>query len=448
MLIFTLLFICCTFSANAQPDAYIKSGPMVTHADMRQVTIWVQMSKTSNVSIQYAPLDTSISPKMSQVYQSDAKNNNCLHIVLDSIEQGKRYAYDLFVNGKKSVFSYPLEFSTPPLWQWRSDPPSFKVALGSCFYVNEPAYDRPGKPYGGDMSILTSILEKKPDIMLWLGDNVYLREADWTSKLGIRRRYEHTRSASQLQPLLGSVHHYAIWDDHDYGPNDSDRGYVLKHDAREVFKQFWGNPTYGNASNEGIYTTFQWGDVQFFLLDNRFFRSPNKRITGERTILGQEQKKWLIDNLVSSNATFKVIAMGGQFINPLARFENYATFKQEREELIQLIAKEQVQGVFFLSGDRHYSELSELPSTESGVSYPLLDFTSSPLTSGTFSSATEQDKNPLSIPNTATYVHNFGMLEFAGTSNNRSVSFVMYDKSGNELWRIKKMAEELGVKKK
>jgi alkaline phosphatase D len=164
--------------------------------------------------------------------------------------------------------------------------------------------------------------------------------------------------------------------------------------------------------------------------------------------LGQEQKQWLIDNLVSSNATFKVIAMGGQFINPLARFENYATFKQEREELIQFIAKEQVQGVFFLSGDRHYSELSELPSAESGVSYPLLDFTSSPLTSGTFSSATEQDKNPLSIPNTATYVHNFGMLEFAGTSNNRSVSFVMYDKSGNELWRIKKMAEELGVKKK
>lgn len=446
MLFSFLLAIICSFSATAQQA--IKAGPMVTHADMRQVTIWLQMSSECNVSIQYAPIGQSSLSKKTKVYHADQQDNHCLHIVLDSIEQGKRYAYEIFVNEQKLQISYPLECAAPPLWQWRTDPPIFKVALGSCFYVNETPFDRPGKPYGGELGILNSILNKKPDLMVWLGDNVYLREVDWTSKLGILRRYEHTRSIPELQPLLGSVHHYAIWDDHDFGPNDSDRGYVLKQEARDIFKQFWGNPTYGNAKQEGIYTTFQWGDVQFFLLDNRFFRSPNKRITGERTILGEEQKQWLIDNLVSSTATFKVIAMGGQFINPLARFENYATYKQEREELIELIAKEQVQGVFFVSGDRHYSELSELPSSSSGISYPLVDFTCSPLTSGTFSSATEQDKNPLSIPKTATYVHNFGMLEFGGSSKDRFVSFVMYDNMGNELWRIKRLAEELGVRKK
>jgi multimeric flavodoxin WrbA len=70
------------------------------------------------------------------------------------------------------------------------------------------------------------------------------------------------------------------------------------------------------------------------------------------------------------------------------------------------------------------------------------------LTSGTFTSASQQDNNPLSISNTATYIHNFGMLEFGGSLNDRFVSFVMYDKMGNELWRIKRLAEDLGVKKK
>ncbi|MGA1308298.1 MAG: alkaline phosphatase D family protein, partial [Candidatus Kapaibacteriota bacterium] len=333
---------------------------------------------------------------------------------IDSLEQGKRYAYSLLINGKKVEIQYPLEFQIPALWQWRTDPPNFKVALGSCFYVNEEQFDRPGKPYGGDYSIMQNIPTKQPDLMLWLGDNVYLREADWGSKFGIIKRYEHTRALPELQPLLGSVHHYAIWDDHDFGPNDSDRGYVLKNEAREVFSEFWGNPTYGNGKKEGIYTTFQWGDVQFFLLDNRFFRSPNRRMTGDRTILGEEQKQWLIDNLASSNAIFKVIAMGGQFLNPIERFENYANYKAERQEIIDAIGKENISGIFFLSGDRHYSEMSELPISISGLRYPLLDFTVSPLTSGAFSSRTDQDKNPLSISGSEVFERNYGMLEFSG----------------------------------
>jgi alkaline phosphatase D len=429
-------------------SAHIISGPMVTHADMRQVQIWVQLSGKGTVQVYYSPLDDSTKERKSRVYSADSGLGYRILMTIDSVDHGKRYAYSIYINGKKEEIQYPLEFQIPALWQWRSDPPNFTVALGSCFYVNEEQYDRPGKPYGGDYPIVNSIVQKKPDLMIWLGDNVYMREADYSSKIGIIRRYEHTRALPELQSLLGSVHHYAIWDDHDYGPNDSDRGYTLKHEARDVFKQFWGNPTYGNAKQEGIYTTFQWGDVQFFLLDNRFFRSPNKRITSDRTILGEEQKQWLIDNLVSSNATFKVIALGGQFLNPIERFENYANYKVEQQEIIETLAKESIPGVFFLSGDRHYSEMSELKTTASRLTYPLLDFTVSPLTSGTFTSKTDQDKNPLSVPGSEVYERNYGMLEFSGTSNDRSVTFILYDKSGKELWRMKRTSEELGVKKK
>ena len=71
--------------------------------------------------------------------------------------------------------------------------------------------------------------------MMWLGDNMYLRTPDFLSNTGIRHRYRHARSLPELQPLLGSVHHYAIWDDHDYGPNDADGSFVNKQLTESAF---------------------------------------------------------------------------------------------------------------------------------------------------------------------------------------------------------------------
>ena len=76
--------------------------------------------------------------------------------------------------------------------------PDFRLATGSCTYINEPELDRPGKPYGGDYQIFDAMVAQKPDLMVWLGDNAYLREADWSTRTGIYHRYSHTRSAPEL----------------------------------------------------------------------------------------------------------------------------------------------------------------------------------------------------------------------------------------------------------
>jgi alkaline phosphatase D len=71
-----------------------------------------------------------------------------------------------------------LQFRTPPLWQWRTDPPDFTLLTGSCAYINEEAYDRPGKPYGDGYSIFETMAQMRPDLTLWMGDNLYFHEAD------------------------------------------------------------------------------------------------------------------------------------------------------------------------------------------------------------------------------------------------------------------------------
>src|SRR5690606_34340514 len=180
-----------------------------------------------------------------------------------------------------------------------------------CTYINDEPYDRPGKPYGGGYEIFNAMYQEKPDMMMWLGDNVYLREVDWNSKTGIYYRYTHTRSLPELQPLLASTHHYAIWDDHDYGPNDADRSFWGKDMTLKAFKDFWANPNYGVGGTEGITGTFFWEDCQFFLLDDRWYRSP---MPGKE-YFGQTQLNWLVDALRSSKATFKFICTGGQILN-------------------------------------------------------------------------------------------------------------------------------------
>ena len=278
------------------------------------------------------PSETFISNEVSTVKD----NAYTAHLILDKIRPGKKYNYKVLINNQPLKFNYETSFTAKKLWQWREDAPEFTVALGSCAYMNEPEVDRPGTPYGGNFEIFTSIGNKKPDIMLWGGDNIYLREADWDSKTGIYHRYTMTRQQKELQPLMANSQNFAIWDDHDFGPNDADRSYYFKHQTLEAFKDFWANKSYGNnpEQNNGNFSTFNWGDAEFFLLDNRFHKSPNDRKTGERTVLGKEQLEWFIDAVTTSKFPFKIVVIGGQFINSAAKFENYATYPEEKQYIL------------------------------------------------------------------------------------------------------------------
>jgi alkaline phosphatase D len=428
-----LLFTCFSPSLQAQGDEsaadLLLSGPMVGYAEMREALIWVQTNGPAQVFIEYSLGAGARFRYRTPAYQTNAAEAYTARLIADQVKPGELYTYDVFINGIKVDRPYATSFKTPPLWQFRNDPPELKIALGSCVYVNDEAYDRPGKPYGGDYRIFESIHRQKPDLMLWLGDNTYLREADWYSRTGIIHRYTHTRNLEEMQPLLAATSHYAIWDDHDYGPNDSDHTFREKDMTRRAFELFWGNPTYGLDGKSGTTSSFEWGDAQFFLLDDRYFRSPNKKKTGTRTILGEEQLEWLLDALVSSQATFKFVCIGGQVINSAAVSETHANIApEERERMLQTIAKEGIKNVFFLTGDRHHSEFSHF--TQSGIH--IYDFTVSPLTASAYNASEEIN----TFREKGSYIgqRNFGLMELSGPRTARVVKLSLLDVEGKLLW--------------
>lgn len=434
--LFLIIFLFYTKIGNSQ----IQSGPMVGHADFREVSLWVQTTKAAKVKFNYWEKGKpNIKKSTEEILTTKAKAFTA-SLIADDAYPGKVYDYEVVVDGKVIKRPYPLTFKTQTLWQYRTDPPTVKFAFGSCTYVAEPEFDRPGNSYGGNYEIFTSIAALKPDFMLWTGDNAYYREVDYGTKGGMQKRMSHSRSLPEMQPLLGAASNYAIWDDHDYGPNNSDRSYALKNASLDVFKTFWQNPSYV-FENEGITGTFEWADVQFFLLDDFWWKVPTETIVkGERgDYLGDKQLQWLIDALNFSKAPFKFIVCGGQVINPAKVFENMSTFEKERAKLLQAITDAKIPGVMFITGDRHHSVIyqQERPGT-----YPLYDITVSPLTSGP-SKPTKEEASMAQVPGTVYTERNFAIAEISGPRKDRVLKISVHNVNGLPQWTKEFKANDL-----
>ena len=403
----------------------IMSGPMRGYATMTEVGLWIQLESEGNIEIHYwfENKDDHMVSTADEVHPKEG----VYKFRIGNLEPGTEYNYEIVLN-ENSIELDGLTFKTQPLWQYREEPPALKIALGSCNYVNEEAYDRPGKVYGNDHGIFNSIAETSPDLMLWLGDNIYLREVDFSSWSGYVHRHTHTRSIPELEKLLQSTNNYAIWDDHDFGPNDADGSWIHKDWAQDAFEMFWMNPSTGLPGENGITTAFRYGDIDFFLLHNRYFRTSRDANHITPQVLGKTQIEWLIEAMKYGRAPFKLVAVGGQVVNDAAVYENHAQFADERIYLLDRIAEEKIEGVIFLTGDRHHTELSMIE--HQGVK--IYDLTVSPLTAGTHNALDEPNSNR--VEGTHVAEHNFGIIEITGTRLAREMNISIFDKSGEEIW--------------
>jgi alkaline phosphatase D len=420
-----------TINTLAAQHPLLQAGPMLGYVEMREALLWAQTNQSATVQFEYWPAaDASAPHQFTAKKVTEKATVYTAKCVVEDLEPGVQYNYTLYINGEKVNLPYPTLFSTQSLWQWRTDPPAFAVATGSCNYVNETPYDRPGKPYGGDQKVFTAINAQKPNVMLWLGDNTYLREVDWMTRSGMAHRYTHTRSTPELQPLLASAHHYAIWDDHDYGPNNSDATWSHKDDAWDLFQAFWGNPTFGVSGQKGCTSWFQYTDIEFFMLDNRYFRTPNFCKTCPRTMLGEAQLTWFKAALAASRAPFKIVALGGQLLTN-AYDETYINvFPAERDSILNFIERENIKGVVFVTGDPHYAELSALKNGAGNMVYEL---TTSPLTAGVNTNVSKIQNNNR-VEGTAVAQNNFAMLRFSGPRTARQLEISLYGNDGQVLW--------------
>ncbi len=313
-----------------------------------------------------------------------------------------------------------------------SEEPLTHIHFGSCVKQTQP------------MPIFETIVQDRPEVFLMIGDNIY---ADTEDMEVMREKYAQLNADPGFSLLRASCPILATWDDHDFGRNDAGVEYPKKREAQKIFSDFWGDPLNSpRRQREGVYEAHVVGPegqrVQIILLDTRYFRGPLK--TGERRVggryypnedptvpmLGEQQWQWLEEQL-KVPAELRIIASSIQFIAEAAGQETWANLPAEHQRLIDLIKKTEAAGVVFLSGDRHWSDLSV---QREGVPYPLYDLTSSSLNQP-HKRGTPTDNRYREIEKTY-HQANFGVIEIDWSAEDPTLDLRIQD-LGNQT-RIQK----------
>lgn len=427
---------------NSSAQKLIQAGPMQGYTEFRTAKIWVEVSqKVNELYLTYAPANNTDATKTIKYRGKLGKEFNPVTITITGLQPGTDYKYTVRALSENEKQYKNGTLKTQELWPYRKPAPDFSFIAGSCSYFNDPEFDRGGTPYGSDHEIYNTMSRSGADFMLWLGDNWYTRDVDYYSKWGLWNRAHYVRTQKRLDSLLISMPQYAIWDDHDYGPNNFGKSYVYRDESRKVFKSYWANPSYG-MDGKGTYTQFAYSDVAFFLLDDRTWRSSddmkdsiNGKPNSDKTMFGREQLDWLKGALLQSrHSSFKIIITGSQMLNTYSPFDCFYHFPTEYSELLNFITDNKVEGVIFLTGDRHHSEVIKM---EREGHYTLYDITISPLTSKLYD-ASKAEKDMPTVVKRVEGKHNFGKISISGKSGERELKLTYFDKDGNELdnWHI------------
>ncbi|MCF3652303.1 alkaline phosphatase D family protein [Synoicihabitans lomoniglobus] len=424
--------------AGALAAGEIVSGPMLGYRAHREVFLWLETKDAKEVTLTYWLLGQPDSTSSITHHDTPAHpaGGQIHHFRPGLLKMGGTYQYRITIDGEDQALAAPATFATQELWEWRTPPPDFSFIVGSCAYINEAEFDRPGSPYGKTTRTFELMGESDADFMIWTGDNWYWREADYDSISGLWHRPMHDRAIPEMQKLLGTMHHYATWDDHDYGPNDSNWSYEYKDTARDIFQAYWGNHAYGERDNPGVYSKFYWGDAAFFLMDNHYYRDAaglDQDKHPEKTQWGRHQLEWLKQSLLAAKELnhfkFLFIATGNQMLQSTSRGESHELYRHEREELMEFIVENELTGVVFLTGDVHFSAMYK---RELSAGQWVYEITSSPFSSGAWTNIadTPGGKDPALLPDTLVPDQNFTRVDVTGSGAERALVVTCIDKQG------------------
>lgn len=310
-------------------------------------------------------------------------------------------------------------------------PDTLSFLVGSC------AFPFPFGVWNGQEreKIFEQMLNHRNDFMVWMGDNVYYLFGEWQSKKKMLKKNVKMRLRPYLKAFLESCPQYAIWDDHDFGANNSDTYNPFKYITLDLFKKFWPNPSFGLDTVLGVFTNFRHEDAEFFMLDARFYCNKDSS-----ELLGKQQMAWLQEKLLNSDANFKFIVSGTQMLAINPNGEDFGDYPKEKTALLNFIKQENISGVIFMSGDRHYAELNKVDRPDT---YPLYEFTTSPLTSFKHPSPTKAKDNLYRVDSTLVAEQNFGKIIITDENGDRSCLMQIFDKKNQLKWEKKVMASEL-----
>ncbi len=429
----------------AQVD--LVAGPMVGHVTDTSARVWMQFPIAGEVAI--------------TVF--DAQRNQAVSGVKVGLEGPSPFICDVPLNNLEPDHTYrievkfedaPVALPGPALVIRTAPPPGnstvFSIAFGSDIGIGAapgPGQETPGSPAANApaLSIFKPIAALNPRAFLFLGNSGYLPAKldafPTTRRLAFRAicdLHEAVRQEPGLQELFRTTPCYAIYNDRDFGTLNADSSFVFAPESLVAFQRFWPNPDWGTPEAPGCYSTFTYGDVDFFLIESRVIRAPalaDATQPASPILFGPAQIEWLEKNLQQSHATFKVLAAPCALFNEDG--DSWVRYPAEQRAFLTWLRENRITGLVALAGNRPMGELLHADPRQTGLSYPVFTVGTStltdvpkPLENAPAGAANKPAAANLDRAGEAVLQNNFGTLDFGGQGQHRFVTLQVHEESG------------------
>ncbi len=373
--------------------------------DDHSVVLWTRLVSDTSVPEEVA-VDVASDQAFDELVYSglhDAPSEyaNTVHALIDGLAADRWYYYRFRVGTEVSPVGRARTFPS-------TGTSDLTFAFSSCQNWEQGAYAAHGH-----------LAESELDFFVWLGDYIYEYgpndqgvstsggprvhdSAEVTNLDAYRARYALYRSDPQLQAHHRAHPWFVTWDDHEVDNNhaglateDGQDQATFEQRRFEAHQAWWEHmpvrlPPPSPSERFVIYRNARWGDlVELNILDGRQFRDPQPTDgepveiaaaanlgvqtlgataqSEDQTLLGMEQRQWLLDSIANSSTNWTVLAnqiyMHGlnalpgavPTINP----DSWDGYFGERRVVLDAIGRSTAD-VIVLTGDFHAASVGEL----------------------------------------------------------------------------------------
>lgn len=272
--------------------------------------------------------------------------DGAMHFHLQELTPATTYHYRLIRDGA------PVPESEGRFRTFEEGASSFRVVMSGCAET------------GSRHPVFQSILDESPDLFLHLGDMHY-EDIDMPEIGRYRRALAAVHASPEQARLYRSVPLAYMWDDHDYGPNNSSSEAVVQETARRAYRRYIPHYPLASGSDGPVQQRFSVGRVRFLMTDLRSARTRNDAPDTEaKTMLGAEQYAWFRDQLqeaADDDVPLLVWVSSVPWIaNDPGAWDRWSGFATEREDIARHIDSLGLEDqMVIVSGDAHMSALDD-----------------------------------------------------------------------------------------
>jgi hypothetical protein len=274
---------------------------------------------------------------------------NLIKFSVDGLNLNTKYFARLLNSGFNTVGNSVASFSTP-------GEGSFKFAFASCSTSNLNSasnaiiYD----------NIANKAINNELDFFIHLGDMHY-RDIATNNEADFHKAFDDVFNAPRQNNCWKNLPMYYMWDDHDYGPNDTDKNNPSRQAAIAAYRRRVPHPELAkNGPEDSPYYSFIRGRVRFIVTDIRSEREPKGTYPSNsqsQQVFSPQQKEWFFNELLTAKDNNQIIIWANTkpWVSSIEDGkDDWGGYHAARLEIVNFINQNNLNNrIVIISGDMH-----------------------------------------------------------------------------------------------